>query len=167
MARPWSSLEYGSSERFGPSASRASLRADPLLRAQANRFAPAEGIVSLREGVAAAASRIRSVGPQVACGERESGRAACFPSAKIAVVRSAPTTTPKLQSTCPFLGLPLGLPNKSPAVLMCIVVRIAAMIPSTRLRPSSIERDTAFAFNSLMRKPATSGPMSVSNSQRQ
>ena len=35
------------------------------------------------------------------------------------------------------LGLPPGVPNKSPAVLMCIAVRIAAMIPSTRLRPSS------------------------------
>jgi hypothetical protein len=35
-------------------------------------------------------------------------------------------------------GLPCGVPNKSSAVRMCIAVRIDAMIPITRFRPSSI-----------------------------
>src|ERR1017187_3449958 len=34
--------------------------------------------------------------------------------------------------------LPCGPPNKSSAVCMCRLVKIAAMIPITRLRPSSI-----------------------------
>jgi hypothetical protein len=35
-------------------------------------------------------------------------------------------------------GLPCGPPNRSSAVRMCRLARIAAMIPSTRFRPSSI-----------------------------
>src|SRR6266480_2562998 len=35
-------------------------------------------------------------------------------------------------------GLPCGPPNKSSAVRMCRLVRIAAITPITRLRPSSI-----------------------------
>ena len=35
-------------------------------------------------------------------------------------------------------GLPLGVPNRSLALRMGIAVRIAAMIPSTGLRPSSM-----------------------------
>jgi hypothetical protein len=35
-------------------------------------------------------------------------------------------------------GLPLGVPNQSAAVLMCIAVRIAAMIATARFPPSSI-----------------------------
>jgi len=35
-------------------------------------------------------------------------------------------------------GLPCGVPNRSSAVCMCRLARIAAMIPITRFRPSSI-----------------------------
>src|SRR5580658_10259423 len=43
-------------------------------------------------------------------------------------------------------GLPCGPPNKSSAVCMCRLARIAAMIPMTRLRPSSMDEDcTPFA----------------------
>jgi hypothetical protein len=35
-------------------------------------------------------------------------------------------------------GLPCGVPNRSSAVSMCKLARIAAMIPITRFRPSSI-----------------------------
>ncbi|MFY9560305.1 MAG: hypothetical protein WAQ52_08745 [Terriglobales bacterium] len=44
-------------------------------------------------------------------------------------------------------GLPVGAPNKSPAVRMCMAVRIAAMMPMTRLRPSShLLHNIAFAL---------------------
>jgi hypothetical protein len=35
-------------------------------------------------------------------------------------------------------GVPLGVPNRSLALGMWLAVRIAAIIPGTRLRPSSI-----------------------------
>ena len=56
-------------------------------------------------------------------------------------------------------GLPCGVPNRSSAVCMCRLARIAAMIPITRFRPSSmgghqivmrVERESSrFAFCSL------------------
>ena len=43
-------------------------------------------------------------------------------------------------STGPFAGCPGGVPNRSSAVRMCRLARMAAMMPMTRLRPSSIRK---------------------------
>jgi hypothetical protein len=41
-------------------------------------------------------------------------------------------------------GLPSGLPNRSPAVRMCRLARMAAIMPMTRFRPSSIRAVYSF-----------------------
>jgi len=58
------------------------------------------------------------------------------PASILAIIRSAHWMLAAM--TRSVRGLPCGVPNRSSAVRICIAVRIAAMIPITRFRPSSM-----------------------------